>query len=521
MEKKERDLATDSGSNAPAADIINPMTGQHHLAKGVLNTRQVLFCCVTGAAPISAMLFNGPVGILGAGWAVPGAFILATIVLTIFSVGYIEMARRVTAAGGFYSFISHAFGSVMGMGTAILMTFCYLVFSAAVTGVTSYFFSANLMEWFGWDIPVWIFLFGTIILMTAFMFFHIEVTARILGIALVAELAVLLIFSVAVLVQGGGPDGLVFESLNPLAVFDSGGNMAIVAGATGIALFAAFWSWVGFEMAPNYAEEAKEPKKVMAPAMYVSVIGLGVLYVFVMWMFVAAAGKQGSADLVNQQYAGEIASIFYPMSDQYVGGWLTTLFGIFIITGSFACQMAFFNTGCRYLFSMGREGVLPSALGKTHPKHKSPHVAGVVAGLFVTIWVGAFFLYDPTTLGALLKLGTWSPLLGVAGILAIQALVSVAIIYYFLTKAKDGFHWFKTLVAPIAAAITQAYAVYLRFKFRGDLSGAADVPFIQYLWVWPIVIFAIGVVIALVLRATNPQKYAGIGRYLHEDVPAS
>jgi hypothetical protein len=47
------------------------------------------------------------------------------------------------------------------------------------------------------------------------------------------------------------------------------------------------------------------------------------------------------------------------------------------------------------------------------------------------------------------------------------------------------------------------------------------VPFIQYLWVWPIVIFGIGVIIALVLRSTNPQKYAGIGRYLHEDTPAS
>ena len=513
-------MATDSGSNAPAADIVNPMTGQHHLAKGALNTRQVLFCCVTGAAPISAMLFNGPVGILGAGWAVPGAFILATIVLTIFSVGYIEMARRVTAAGGFYSFISHAFGSVLGMGTAILMTFCYLVFSAAVTGVTSYFAVSTISEWFGVDVPVWVFLFGTIGLMVAFTFFHIEVTARVLGVALVCELVALLVFCGAVIVHGGGPDGFAVKSLNPMEVFGDG-NMAIAAGATGIALFAAFWSWVGFEMAPNYAEEATEPKKVMAPAMYVSVIGLGILYVFVMWMFVAGAGYQGSADLVNQQFAGEIGSIFYPLTDEYFGKPLTWAFQLFIVTGSFACQLAFFNTACRYLFSMGREGVLPSALGKTHEKHHSTHIAGVVAGIFLVIWVGAFFLYDSTTLGALLKLGTWSPLLGVAGILAIQALVSVAIIVYFLTKAKDGFHWFKTLIAPIVAAITQAYAVYLLFKFRGDLSAAADVPFIQYLWVWPIVVFAIGVIIALALRATNPQKYAGIGRYLHEDVPAS
>jgi hypothetical protein len=34
------------------------------------------------------------------------------------------------------------------------------------------------------------------------------------------------------------------------------------AGASGIALFAAFWSWVGFEMAPNYAEETRDPHKI-------------------------------------------------------------------------------------------------------------------------------------------------------------------------------------------------------------------------------------------------------------------
>ena len=34
----------------------------------------------------------------------------------------------------------------------------------------------------------------------------------------------------------------------------------------------------------------------------------------------------------------------------------------------------------------------------------------------------AFTIYDPSTEAALLKLGTWSPLLGVLGILAVQAL---------------------------------------------------------------------------------------------------
>ena len=55
-------MATDSGGDI---DFINPMTGQHQLAHGALGMRQVLFCSVTGAAPIAAMLFNTPVAVLG------------------------------------------------------------------------------------------------------------------------------------------------------------------------------------------------------------------------------------------------------------------------------------------------------------------------------------------------------------------------------------------------------------------------------------------------------------------------
>ena len=40
----------------------------------------------------------------------PAAFIVATVALTIFSTGYIEMSRRMTSAGGFYTFISHGWG---------------------------------------------------------------------------------------------------------------------------------------------------------------------------------------------------------------------------------------------------------------------------------------------------------------------------------------------------------------------------------------------------------------------------
>ena len=64
-------------------------------------------------------------------------------------------------------------------------------------------------------------------------------------------------------------------------------------------------------------------------------------------------------------------------------------------------------------------------------------------------------------------------------------------------------------------------SVYFLFDGRETLAGATDVPFITYLWLWPLIVFAIGMIIALVLRSTNPAKFAGIGRYMHEDIAAS
>ena len=145
---------------APSADVefgdVAETREDHKLASNALGLPQVLFCIVTGAAPIAAMLFNVPVSISGGGWASPSAFLIATVVLTIFSVGYIEMSRRVTAAGGFYSFITHGFGPVVGMGTATLISLCYVVFCAAVIGVTAYFASTSFDAWFGVNVPAWL-----------------------------------------------------------------------------------------------------------------------------------------------------------------------------------------------------------------------------------------------------------------------------------------------------------------------------------------------------------------------------
>ena len=512
--------------SSATTELVDPLhSGHHGLAANALGLPQVLFCLVTGSAPIAAMLFNGPWAIYGAGSASPALFIWATVIFTIFSVAYVEMARRVTAAGGFYSFVSHGFGQIMGLGTATTIAGCYILFAGGVTGVTAYFANSTILDWFGLDVPVIVIELVTLAIMMGLAFFHVELTARILGFFLVIELVALLVFAFLALFSPAA--GLHPQSLNPLAIFDGNANGATAFGAStlGIGFFGAFWSWIGFEMAPNYAEESKDPKRIMGPATYISVIGLGVLYTFVSWMLVVAWGAKNITGAVTSQFSGEIASVFYPQTDRLglfdlgSASFLTRAFQLTIVTGSFACQFAFFNTGTRYLFSMGREGVLPPLLGRTHPGHKSPYVASTVVGIFCFLIIGGFYLYDDSTLGAILKLGTWVPLAGNIGVLSVMALVSLAIIKYFMGEATKS-NPLVVIVAPLVATGGLVFSTYLLIANRTTLGGTAAAPvlFVDYAWLWPLLMFVLGIGLALYYRSSDPQRYAGVGRYLHEDI---
>jgi amino acid transporter len=398
--------------------------------------RRLPRCCSTCRSPRSA-----------AGTPHPAAFIVATVALTIFSVvGYIAMARWVTSAGGFYTFVTR--GRVAGLGAGYLIAICYIVFAAAVLGVTGYFASTTAASLTGLDLPAWVYMAIGLLLASLFAWFHIELTAKVLGVLLCGEVLVLVVMAVAIFAKGGA-EGLSLAPLNPVNIFDNPAAVEVFGGdAAGIALFAAFWSWVGFEMAPNYAEDTRDPHKIAKTATFGSVIGLGVFYVVMSYAFVTGWGLTGAANAVKSQYAGEIASAFYPLTDRYVGSWLTLLMEILIVTGSFACTLAFYNTSARYLFALGREGVLPGALARTSVR-KSPATASMTVTTLVALYCIAFVIYDPSNEGALLKLGTWSPLLGVLGILAVQALVSVAVIRYYveprICRPRPGRSWSATV----------------------------------------------------------------------------
>jgi amino acid transporter len=502
-------------------DPAPPVTAERRragtLAGNAVGLPSVLFMIVTGAAPITAMLFNVPVAVSGAGSAAPAGFVLATIALTIFSVGYVAMARRVTAAGGFYSFISHGLGQTMAAGAGLLIWMCYVAFAASVLGVCGYFGHTTLQDFFSINVSAWVIELVALAVMSILSWFHIELTAKVLGVFLTCEVIALLVLGVAILVQGGA-HGFSAAPFNPGALFNNGAAVKVFgAAAAGVALFGAFWSWVGFEMAPNYAEESRQPKKLMGPATYISVIGLGVLYTFVAYMFVTGWGQIGAARAVADQFSGKYASAFYPLTSRFFGVSLTDAFKVLIVTSSFACATAFYNTSARYAFSMARERLLPSKFSETHNEHGTPHYASMLVTVLTLLWIVGFTAADSSDSAALLKLGTYVPLVGVLGILFVQALTSAAIVRYFLTEARDGFHWWRTLAAPIIGGAAMIGACWLLIANRAALSGAGGVLFIKVIPWAVLAVFLIGVGIGLYYRRADAERHRSIGRLVLED----
>ena len=166
------------------------------------------------------------------------------------------------------------------------------------------------------------------------------------------------------------------------------GSTIAVAGSAGIGLFFAFWSWVGFESSAMYGEESKNPKKIIPIAVISSVVGIGVFYIFISWMAIVGTGPQNAIALAQDSTTA--GDIFFGPVGQHLGTWAVDMFKILLMTGSFACGMAFHNCAARYIYALGRENVIPGmrkTLGATHSLHGSPHIAGLTQTIFATVVV--------------------------------------------------------------------------------------------------------------------------------------
>ncbi len=516
------------------------MPGDHKvtstgLKAGAVGLVGVLFMAVANAAPITAMTFNVPVAVgYGNGIGAPAGFLFATIVLTLFTVGYVSMAKHITTAGAFYGFITKGLGQVWGMASGLLVTVAYIIFEASLIGGFSSFAHDAVLKHFEVDVNwLWFALAGAA-LIGVLCYFSISLTAAVLGVTLVAEVVLLLALGLSVLFKGG-PDGFMFGDTVPIVpAFDSldagAFGTQVAAGTAALGIFFAFWSWVGYETTAVYGEESKDPKHIVPRATLIAVVGLGLFYTFVSWMVIVGNGRQQSVELS----ATSPFDLWLGLVNSNLGGFAQGAYELLVVIGSFACAMAFHNAASRYIFALGRESFVPAVrrtVGSAHPVHGSPAVGSMIQSTITVVLVVGFFLFSSVQIadadGNLVDNPDGIPyfvlysilaLVGTAMILIVQTICSAAVISYFWVKKEQPSNPLWTLVCPLVGGAGMVYALTLLWSNRTFAAGPGGSTAAYTLAPYYVpAIFLFGVGYALWLKRNKPENYAEIGRTTLEE----
>ena len=478
------------------ADLTAQRPEPNRLRQGAVGVGAVTFFVVSAAGPLVAIAGGFPIAmLLGDGPGMPTMLLCCTGILLLFAAGYTAMARHVVTAGGFYAFAARGLGGVTGGAAAAIAVVAYNAMQVGIYGMFGTAARALLLQYAGIDFPWYGYAALAVASVAVLGYRQVDLSAKILAILVTGEYLAVLILDVAILLSGGA-HGVTFESFTPAAAF---------GGSPSIALLFCFAAFMGFEATTIYGEEARDPERTIPRATYLAVLLIGGFYVFSLWCLVVGAGAGGL--VAHLQSMPDPTRFLFELSDQYVGRWLSAIMSVLFVTSVFAGLLAFHNAAARYFYVLGRDGLLPNRLGRTHARHASPHVGSVVQTVIAAVVVAVYAALGADPLIALFACVTN---VGTLGVIALMALASVAVLVFFSRhKAAVGAP-VRTRFAPALAAAALLVILALAVVHFDVLTGSKGMLRI----VLPSLILAAGCLGALGawrLRKTAPGRYRELG----------
>ncbi|MFZ3469863.1 APC family permease [Streptomyces sp. 4.24] len=475
-----------------------PRTGTE-LRRGALGTADISFFVISAAAPLTVMAGVAPVAILLGGVGAPAGYLLAGLTLAVFAIGFTTMSRHVRSGGAFYAYIARGLGKRVGIGAALLALVGYNGMEIGVYGLLGTTTADTARSLAGIDVPWLPVSLAGLALIWYGGFRSIDFGAKLLGVLLVAETGILVLLAGGVLIEGGA-HGLSPGSFAPGAV--------LVPGTAAVLAFA-FAAFTGFESTVIYRREARDPDRTIPRATYIAVAFLGLFYAFIVWTVIQAFGSEEVLTAAAEDPAG----LFFTAITTYVGPWAADLMHVFIVTSVIASLLAFHNAINRYVLALAEEGVLPAALGRIHPRHGSPYLAGLAQTALGAVIVLGFALAGADPYQQLLL---WVNTPGMIGLMALMLLAAIAVPVYFHRVPHAEGPW-RTLVAPVTAAVLLAVAICLVVSKVGLFTMASTTVNTVLVALVPAV-FAAGLVLARRLKTRRPEVYA---RFAEEPATAT
>jgi len=433
------------------------MVGQVTL-KRTLGLGAVVLFGLAFMAPMIVLGTFGPLAEASRGTAAM-SYLLAGIGICLTAISYAMMARIFPVAGSSYSYARKALGANIGflVGWAMLLDYFFISMVIWLIGA-AYLASA-------WpSVPMWAWIAAFSGVTTLINVLGIVLASRVNLVLMIVQVTVLAVFVLLAgraVVVANGPGGL--ASLTP---FITAGVpfSASVAGAT-----IAAYAFLGFDVVSTLTEETFDPVRVMPKAvMIVALAGAGI---FIISAYVTQLAHPGFQFADIDTGAFEIARAIG--GDLFASLFLATLV-ITQFTGGVAAQA---GVG-RFLFAMGRDGVLPPSLfARLHPKWHTPVINLVLVGLvgFIAMGMdittstsfinfGAFLAFTAVNLSVIVLYAKNMPVVRAQGILVGVVVPAVGALFdlYLLSNLDSN----AQILGIIWLSLGLLYLLYLTRLFR-------------------------------------------------------
>lgn len=361
--------------------------------KRVLGVRDLTFMGV--AAIVGAGIFStiGKASFEG-GPAIVLLFLFVSVACGFAAMCYAEFASMVPVSGSAYTYAYVAFGELIAwiIGWDLLME--YAIGNIAVAISWSDYFT-SLMDGFGLHIPAWL----TMDYWTAQKMGSSSATSawlnapEIAGVKIICDLpAFFITFIITWIIYVGIKESK--RSTNAMVIF----KLAVIGlvilagifyvkpenwspfmpnGVRGImgGTAAVFFSYIGFDAISTTAEECKDPQRDLPRSMFYALIICTILYV------VIALILTGMVSYTDLNVGDPLAFVFQANNID----WLAGIIAVSAIVATASVLMVFQLGQPRIWMSMSRDGLLPAAFSKIHPKFKTPSFSTILTGLVVGI----------------------------------------------------------------------------------------------------------------------------------------
>lgn len=355
---------------------------------------------------------------------VPGAYVLALVVMLFTAYSYGQMANAIPSAGSAYAYTQKAINPYLGflVGWSILMDYLFIPMVNYL--LFSIFFSATFPS-----IPPYVWVLGLLILVTVVNVLGVQMATK-ANILLTGVSLLFIVIFIALSIQeinAGTGTGSIW---NFDAFYNTGQPFSYVVAGAALLCF----SFLGFDSATTFAEETINPQKTIPRAVY-SIVFMGGLVFIAVSYFAHNVWPDYNTFTNADAAANDIIKL--------VGGKTFTSFFLAVYGfTAFGSAMSSQASASRVLFAMGRDGQLPSNFfGKLHKKYDTP-----VNNILL---ISAFSL-----LALVLSLTLVASFINFGAFLAFTCVNLSVIAYYFVKGKKRSIKGiFLYLIIPLIGAL--------------------------------------------------------------------